>query len=172
MPPQPCAQGTQCAFCTCPMEHVVLLNWPNGWAHKIRVRSSSLLHLWHTLEFKALPNALPKLRHIYIPSLMTPYFALGSHLNGIRRSLGSCQFPFQRNLTDVVPVWKKKKKDEISSYGCAIPTPVPGKIMEKMLLGITEKHLKDNSVIGHNQHKFMKGRSYLTWCPFSKKSPI
>ena len=167
----PVLRAPSVPFAPVPMEHVVLFCWPNGWAHKRRVRSSSLLHLWHTLEFK-LPNALQNLWHIYILSLMTPYFALGSHLNGIRRSLGSCQFPFQRNLTDVVPVWKKKKKDEISSYGCAIPTPVLGKIMEKMLLGITEKHLKDNSVIGHSQQEFMRGRSYLTWCLFSKKSPI
>ena len=68
---------------------------------------------------------------------MTPYFALGSHLNGIRRSLGSCQFP-DRELANIVPVGEKNKKDEISSYGCDIHTPVLGKIMEKMMLGGTE----------------------------------
>ena len=83
-------------------------------------------------------------------------------MNGIRGSPWSCQFPYQRNLTDVVPVLRKRKKDEISSNGCVFPTPVLGKIMEKMLLGITEKHLKVNSVIGHSQHEFIKGRSYLT----------
>ena len=102
------------------------------------------------------------LAHLHSFTDDTSHFALGSHLNGIRRSLGSCQFPFQRNLTDVVPVLRKRKKDEISSNGCVFPTPVPGKIMDKMMLGITEKHLKDNSVIGHSQQEFMRGRSYLT----------
>ena len=92
---------------------------------------------------------------------MTPYFALGTHLNGIRRSLGSCQFP-DRKLANIVPVGEKNKKDEISNYRPDSLNLVPEKIMEKMMLGITEKHLKDNSVIGHSQHKFMKGRSYLT----------
>jgi len=37
----------------------------------------------------------------------------------------------------------------------------PGKIIEKVILGITEKHLKDNAVIGHSQLGFIKGKSCL-----------
>jgi len=33
---------------------------------------------------------------------------------------------------------------------------------EKIILGVTEKHLKDSAVIGHTQHGFMRGRSCLT----------
>ena len=100
--------------------------------------------------------------HIYILSLMTPQFALGTHLNGIRVSLESRQFPVDRKLANVVPVIKKSKKEDPNSYGPVSLTSVPSKIMEKMMLGITEKHLKVNSVIGHSKHEFMKGRSYFT----------
>lgn len=37
-----------------------------------------------------------------------------------------------------------------------------GKIMEKIMLGVTEKQQMDNGVIGHNQHRVMRGRSCLT----------
>lgn len=36
------------------------------------------------------------------------------------------------------------------------------KIMEKIVLGVTEKHLKDNLVAVQNHHKFMRERSCLT----------
>ena len=39
---------------------------------------------------------------------------------------------------------------------------VPGKIMAKMVLEITEAHLGDKAVIGPSQHGFVKGRSCLT----------
>ena len=87
-------------------------------------------------------QGITKLWHIYILSLMTPQFALGSHLNGIRRSPGSCEFPVVRKLADVLPVWKKRKKDEISSYRPDSLNSVPDKIMEKMMLGVTENTWK------------------------------
>jgi len=34
--------------------------------------------------------------------------------------------------------------------------------MEKIILGAIERHLKDNVIIRHSQHKFMKGKSCLT----------
>jgi len=34
--------------------------------------------------------------------------------------------------------------------------------MEKIVLGTTERHLKNNSIIRHSQHGFTKGKSYLT----------
>ena len=32
----------------------------------------------------------------------------------------------------------------------------------KLILGVTEKHLKDNAVIGHSQCEFTRGKSSLT----------
>lgn len=37
------------------------------------------------------------------------------------------------------------------------------------MLGITEKYLKVSAVIGHSQHAFMEGRSYLTSLIFFSK---
>ncbi|RMC20264.1 hypothetical protein DUI87_01110 [Hirundo rustica rustica] len=34
--------------------------------------------------------------------------------------------------------------------------------MEKIILGAIEKHLKDNTVIGHSQHGFIRGKSCLS----------
>lgn len=34
--------------------------------------------------------------------------------------------------------------------------------MERIILGGTEKHLKDNAVIGHSQQGFMGGKSCLS----------
>ncbi|PKU34475.1 rna-directed dna polymerase from mobile element jockey-like [Limosa lapponica baueri] len=38
---------------------------------------------------------------------------------------------------------------------------MPGKIMENVILGVTEKHSRDNTVIGHSQHRFLRRRSSL-----------
>ena len=103
-------------------------------------------------------QGITKLWHIYSISLTTPQFVLGSHLNGIRGSPWSCQFPVDRKVANVLPVIKKSKKDP-NSYGPVSLTSVPSKIMEKMMLGVIEKHLKDNSDFGRSQHKLMRERS-------------
>lgn len=41
-------------------------------------------------------------------------------------------------------------------------TLVPGKITEKIIAGVIEKHQKDNAVTGHSQHGFTRGKPYLT----------
>ena len=63
-------------------------------------------------------------------------------------------------MANVVLILKKRKKEDIGNYRAVILTSMPGKLMKKMMLGVTEKCLKDNSVIGHSQHKFMRRRSY------------
>jgi len=39
---------------------------------------------------------------------------------------------------------------------------MPDKIMEKVILGVTEKYLRENAVTGHSQHGFKRGKSCLT----------
>ncbi|TRZ08618.1 hypothetical protein HGM15179_018489 [Zosterops borbonicus] len=41
-------------------------------------------------------------------------------------------------------------------------TSVPLKVMEKIILAVIEKHLRDDAVIGHSQHGFMRGKSLLS----------
>lgn len=51
-------------------------------------------------------------------------------------------------------------------------TSGPGKIMEKNILGTTERHSKKNAVLRHSQHGFKKGRSCLTnFYPSRVRSP-
>jgi len=39
---------------------------------------------------------------------------------------------------------------------------VPGKTVEKLILGVTAKHCRGTAVIGHSQHGFVRGMSCLT----------
>jgi len=56
-----------------------------------------------------------------------------------------------------VPVFKKSSKEDSSKLKPISLTSVPAKIMEKIILGVTEKHLKHNIVIGYSQNRFMRG---------------
>lgn len=65
-------------------------------------------------------------------------------------------------LVNIAPVFQKTKQEDPGNYRPVSHTSVPGRTMEKILLGVTEKLLKDNAVMGHSQHTFTKGRSHLT----------
>ncbi|GAB0206625.1 mitochondrial enolase superfamily member 1 [Grus japonensis] len=79
-----------------------------------------------------------------------------------QRSWESGEVPVDWKLANIVPVFKKGKKEDPGTYRPVSLTSVPGKIMEKIMLGVIEKHLKDNAVIGHSQHGFVRGRACLT----------
>lgn len=51
-------------------------------------------------------------------------------------------------MTDVVTVFQKGKKDP-GNYRSFTLTSMPCKIMKKIILGVIEKNLKDNVVIGY-----------------------
>ena len=74
-------------------------------------------------------------------------------------SWDSGEVPFDCKLAKVVPIFKKVKKEDPGNYRPVSHISVPGKIMEKIMLGVIEKHLKDNSDIGRSQHKLMRERS-------------
>lgn len=61
----------------------------------------------------------------------------------------SGDFLVERKLRSIVTAFKKGKKD-LGNYRPASVTSDPGKIMKKIILGVTETHLKDNAVIGLN----------------------
>lgn len=56
---------------------------------------------------------------------------------------------------------RRARKNTLVNYRLVNLPTVPGRIMEKILLGITEKHLKDNAVIGHRQLGFMRCKPCL-----------
>lgn len=66
------------------------------------------------------------------------------------------------NLANVFSIIKKDRKEDPGNYKPVSFTSAPGKVMKKVNLEVTEKHLRDNTVIGHSQHGFMRGKSCLT----------
>ncbi|KFW79960.1 hypothetical protein N305_08316, partial [Manacus vitellinus] len=63
------------------------------------------------------------------------------------RSWESGEVPADWKLANTVPIFKKSKKEDPGNYRPVSLTSVPGKVMEKIILGSVEKHLKDNRVI-------------------------
>ncbi|KAJ7417034.1 RNA-directed DNA polymerase from mobile element jockey-like protein [Pitangus sulphuratus] len=79
-----------------------------------------------------------------------------------KASWESGEVPADWKLVNVVLVSKKGKKEDPGNYNSVSLTSVPGKVMGKITLGSTGKHLKDNAVTGHSQHGVMRGKSRLS----------
>lgn len=69
--------------------------------------------------------------------------------------------PIDWNLTNA-SIFQKGQKAPPGNHRSLSFTSVPGKIMEKIMLGGFEKHLEDSAVMGHSQHRFMRGKSCLS----------
>lgn len=72
----------------------------------------------------------------------------------------SVKVPVNWKLANV-PVFKKGKKKDCGIYRPASLTLVPGNFLERIILGVFEKQLKNNADISHSQHRFTRGKSYL-----------
>lgn len=77
-------------------------------------------------------------------------------------SWDSAEVLVNRKLATIVLVFKNSKKDDSGMYRLLNLTSVPGKVMEKIILGGIEKHLKDNTIIGYSQHGVMRGKLCLS----------
>jgi len=73
----------------------------------------------------------------------------------------SREIPVDWKLASAVPVFKQGKQGDPGNYMPVSLTSVPGTITG-VILGVTEKHLRDNTAIGHSQRGFMRGTSCLT----------
>ena len=65
-------------------------------------------------------------------------------------------------LANVMPIFKKGRKDDPGSYRPISLTSVSGKVMERTISGTIMDQLKVNQGIRPSQHGFMNGRSCLT----------
>ncbi|KAJ7414983.1 hypothetical protein WISP_80486 [Willisornis vidua] len=74
----------------------------------------------------------------------------------------SGEVPADWKLVNIVPVFKKGKKEDPGNYRPVTLTSVPAKVGEKIILGGIEKHMKDNAVTDHSQHSFRRRESCLS----------
>lgn len=71
------------------------------------------------------------------------------------------EVPANWKLKNVVLNFRKGKEDQ-SNFSPVNLTSVLGKIVEKVILGVLEKHLRDNAVFGCSQHRFMRRKYWST----------
>ncbi|GAB0207002.1 mitochondrial enolase superfamily member 1 [Grus japonensis] len=72
------------------------------------------------------------------------------------------EVPDDWRLANVMPIYKKGRKEYLGNYRPVSLTSVPGKIMEQIILSALTRQVQDNQGIRPSQHGFMKGRSCLT----------
>ena len=62
----------------------------------------------------------------------------------------------------VIPIYKKRCKEDLGNYKPVSLTSVPGKVMKQTVLKEITRHVWDNRGLRPSQHGFTKGRSCLT----------
>ncbi|KAK4810717.1 hypothetical protein QYF61_007691 [Mycteria americana] len=72
------------------------------------------------------------------------------------------EVPDDWRLANATPIYKKGRKEDPGNYRPVSLTSVPGKIMERFILSVLNRHVQANQGIRPSQHGFMKGRSCLT----------
>lgn len=72
------------------------------------------------------------------------------------------EVPADWRRANVVPIFKKGKKDDPNNYRPVSLTSIPGKILEKIIKESICRHLERNDVINNTQHGFLKHKSCQT----------
>ncbi|PKU37921.1 rna-directed dna polymerase from mobile element jockey- hypothetical protein [Limosa lapponica baueri] len=83
-------------------------------------------------------------------------------MKSIHRSWRTSKVPEDWRKANVIPVFKKGKKEDLGNYRPVSFTSIPGKMMERLILDIISKHMEDKKAIRSSQDGFSKGKSCLT----------
>jgi len=78
------------------------------------------------------------------------------------RSWRTGEVPEDWRKANVIPIFKKGKKEDPGDYRPVSLTSIPGKVMEQLTLELINKQMEENKVIRSSQHGFTKGKSCLT----------
>ena len=77
-------------------------------------------------------------------------------------SLATGKVPEDWRVANIVPLFKKDRRDSPGNYRTVSLTSVVGKLLEKILKDKVYSHLEEKRLISDRQHGFVKGRSCLT----------
>ncbi|PKU43990.1 rna-directed dna polymerase from mobile element jockey- hypothetical protein [Limosa lapponica baueri] len=72
------------------------------------------------------------------------------------------EVPEDWRKANVIPVFKKGKKEEPGNCRLVSLTSIPGKMVECLILGVISKHMEEKKAIRSSQRGFTKGNSCLT----------
>ncbi|KAK4821004.1 hypothetical protein QYF61_010735 [Mycteria americana] len=117
---------------------------------------SDLLHHLDTDKSMGLDGIHPRVLRELAELLTKPLSIL------CQQSWLTREVPVDWKLANVMPIYKKGRKEDLDNYRPVSLTSVPGKLMEQIILSAITRHVQDNQVIWPSQQGFMKGRSCLT----------
>jgi len=63
---------------------------------------------------------------------------------------------------NVIPIFKKGRKEDPGNYRLVSLTSIPGKVMEQLILEVIINQVEEKTVMRSSQHGFTKGKSCLT----------
>ncbi|CAM5148917.1 unnamed protein product [Eretmochelys imbricata] len=77
-------------------------------------------------------------------------------------SFKSATVPNDREIANVMPIFKKGSRGDPGNYRPVSLTSVPGKLVETIVKNKIVRHIEENKLLHKRQHGFCKGRSCLT----------